>query len=85
MTVMTGDDPAVPDDRNRFIIEVRVGERERDYVEKYGKERDMDNSAVIRHAIRVLNLMDATPGAWDAINRINAERLGPKFVRSGPI
>jgi hypothetical protein len=81
MTVFDGE-TFVPDPRNRFILEVRMGEREKEYVEKYGKEHRLSNDAVIRHAVRVMQLMEVTPGAWDAVNKLNLERLGPRFVKS---
>jgi hypothetical protein len=81
MTVFDGE-TFVPDERNRFILEVRMGEREKDYVEKYGKEHSMSNDAVVRHAIRVLNLMEATAGAWDAVHKLNREQKGSIFVRA---
>lgn len=60
-----------------LLSHVFFSEAELERLNEYAKTKDMTVSAVIRHAVRVLDAMEQTPGAFEALNGLTQAKLGP--------
>lgn len=66
-------------------MDVNFTPREIDWLNNYAGNKDLTIPAAVRQAVRVLSLIEGTPGAWDAINKLTSERLGPKYDPMPPL
>lgn len=60
-------------------------QREIDWLNNYAGNHDMGISAAVRHAVRMLSLVEATPGAREALEALNASRMPPKYQPMEPL
>lgn len=67
------------------IISIDFSVREIDWLNNYAGNKDLSIPAAVRQAVRVLSLIEGTPGAWDAINNLTRGRLGPKYDPMPPL
>jgi hypothetical protein len=65
---------------NRVTAQLELNPNELEWLVRYSDAHDLSIHAAARHAIRVLNLMEETPGAWDVVEALRAKVLGPKCV-----
>jgi hypothetical protein len=65
---------------NRVTAHLDLNRNELEWLVGYANAHDLSIHAAARHAIRVLNLMEETPGAWDVVEALRAKVLGPKCV-----
>lgn len=66
-------------------MDVNFSPREIDWLNNYAGNKDLTIPAAVRQAVRVLSLVEGTPGAWDAINKLTSDRLGPKYDPLPPL
>lgn len=66
-------------------MDVNFSPREIDWLNNYAGNKDLTVPAAVRQAVRVLSLVEGTPGAWDAINKLTSDRLGPKYDPLPPL
>lgn len=66
-------------------MNIEFSARELDWLNNYAGNMDLSIEAVVRKAVRVLSLMEGLPGAWDAINALTQEKLGPKYDPMPPL
>jgi hypothetical protein len=66
-------------------MNIEFNEREIDWLNNYAGNHEMSINGAVRHAVRVLSLMEGTPGAWDAVTRLSDARLGPKYEPMPPL
>ena len=58
-------------------IEVRLDRRETERLLEYEKSKDMSVSAVLRQAFRVYDMMERTPGAYEAVRKLQGLHTKP--------
>lgn len=57
----------------------QFNDQEWEAILNHALNKDLTIDAVIHQALRAYDLMEKTPGAWDAVNKITREMLGPKL------
>jgi hypothetical protein len=67
---------------NRVTTEFELNQAELQWLVAFAAARDLTLHAAARHAIRVLNLLEETPGAWEVVNALRSKALGVKSVAS---
>lgn len=60
-------------------ITISLDEKIITWLKTHSRKDDMSIDNIIRRAIVTLDLMDETPGAWEAVNRIRDAQLPPKY------
>lgn len=58
-----------------YTIPVRIDARELKRLEEYEQQKDMSKSAIMRQALRVYDMMEQTPGAYEAVQKITRDKL----------
>lgn len=66
-------------------MNVDFSPREIDWLNNYAGNHGLTVPAAVRQAVRVMSLMEGTPGAWDAVNKLSREWLGPKYEPMPPL
>lgn len=59
-------------------LEISISKEEYEWIEKYAQEHKMSLQAVIRHCIRVGNLVENTENGYDVLKKFNP--LLRKFI-----
>lgn len=66
-------------------MNIEFTEREIDWLNNYAGSKDLSIPAAVRQAVRVLSLLEGTPGAWDAVNKCTLAHIGPKYDPMPPL
>lgn len=66
-------------------MNIEFSQREIDWLNNYAGNHGLTIPAAVRQAVRVMSLMEGTPGAWDAVNKLAREWLGPKYEPMPPL
>ena len=66
-------------------MEVLFSDREVDWLNNYAGNHDLTLPATVRHAVRVLSLIEGTPGAWDAIHALSPLRASKTYCPMSPL
>jgi len=61
---------------NRVTTQFELNQTELQWLVTFAAARDLTVHAAARHAIRVLNLLEETPGAWEVVNALRTKALG---------
>lgn len=57
-------------------MNIDFSERELDWLNNYAGNHDLSLEATVRLALRMLSLIEGTPGARETISRMSSEHLG---------
>jgi hypothetical protein len=64
-----------------WTVNVRLDRREIDRLQKYATEKDMSLGAVMRQALRTFDMMEQTAGSYDAVRKLELDKLGPMLAQ----
>jgi hypothetical protein len=64
----------------RVTAHLDLNRNELEWLSGYAAKHDLSLHAAARHAIRVLNLIEALPGAWEAIEALRAKLIGVQLA-----
>lgn len=67
---------------NRVMTQFELNQTELQWLVAFAAARDLTVHAAARHAIRVLNLLEETPGAWEVVNALRSKAIGGKTPSS---
>lgn len=68
-------------------MDINFSELELDWLNNYAGNHDLTVEATVRLALRMLSLIEGTPGAREALSRMSSEHLGlrPKYDPMPPL